>query len=98
MLLAQCTLQANLIPKATDVDVRLWSSWLALDFEPLTALAVPQTIPQGVLWDQLALRCMVLDRVRLSGLVRSEVVVDGLTGWTTNCVESLAELMLGGQQ
>lgn len=96
LLLVQCTLQADLISKATDVDARLWSSWLKLDFEPLTALAVPQTIPQGVLWDQLALRCMVLDRMRLAGLLTADVAVSGVTSWVDETVEALGSEMVGG--
>ena len=71
IVLAQCTLQAELMSKAADVDVRLWSSWLALDFEPTTALVIPGTVQERVVWDQLALRSMVLDRLRLTVLAGS---------------------------
>lgn len=69
VLLVQCTLQREILSKAADVDVRYWSGWLILDAEPLTALAVPQTISPGVVWDEIAVRCLILDRIRLAGLL-----------------------------
>ena len=33
--LVQCTVQGDILPKASDVDLRLWASWLAMDVDPI---------------------------------------------------------------
>src|SRR5690606_26206988 len=65
IVLVQCTLQENVLAKGSDIDVRLWGSWLALDSDPVTAIAIPRTLRSGTVWDELALRHLVLDRIRL---------------------------------
>jgi hypothetical protein len=97
IVLAQCTLQADLVSKATDVDTRVWASWLVLDVDPVTALAVPQTIPPGVLWDQLALRCMVFDRIRIAGLLPQETTVEGLASWVKETSAVLSACLEGAE-
>jgi hypothetical protein len=69
MILVQCTLQAEILAKAADIDLRIWAGWLTLDIDPWTALAVPMTIAKKVEWDDLAVRCLILERVRLAGLL-----------------------------
>ena len=95
LLLVQCTLQSDILPKASDVDTRVWASWLLLDFDPITALAVPQTIPVGTLWDQIALKGMILDRVRLADLIPQNSVVAGLAEFNRFVVDHLTQFMPG---
>lgn len=95
MVLVQCTLQSDILTKASDVDTRVWASWLALDFDPITALAVPQTIPSGVVWDQLAIRGMVLERMRISGLIDPRSTIIGAHEWTASVISQLSPLMAG---
>jgi len=95
LILVQCTIQSDILPKATDVDSRVWASWLVLDFDPITALAVPQTIASGTLWDQLALRGMVLDRLRLSELVPDSCIIAGMHDWSQSVIDQLTPLLAG---
>lgn len=95
IVLVQCTLQSDILTKASDVDTRVWASWLALDFDPITALAVPQTIPSGVVWDQLAIRGMVLERMRISDLIDRRSTIIGAHEWTASVISQLAPLMAG---
>lgn len=69
VLLAQCTLEKDYGHKAADVDVRVWSGWLALDVDPATALAIPDVVATGEEWNALAARTIVLDRLRLTALL-----------------------------
>lgn len=98
IVLVQCTLQSDILPKASDVDTRVWASWLVLDFDPITALAVAQTVPAGTLWDQLALRGMVLDRVRLADLIAPNKEILGLLEFNTSVVSQLQDYMTLGAQ
>lgn len=97
IVLVQCTLQSDLVPKAADIEARLWSSLLALDVEPATVLAVPQTLSPGVLWDQLALRCMILERLRLTGLIPPDAAAPGMQDWLRDTTKRLGEVLLGAQ-
>jgi hypothetical protein len=67
--LIQCTLQSNLLEKSLDIDTRIWSTWLTLDADPTTVLAIPGTIGRIEVWNEIALRCLILDRLRLAGLI-----------------------------
>jgi hypothetical protein len=67
--LVQCTVQKDLVPKSRDIDLRNWSGWLALDVDPLTVLAVPGTIAKAEDWNEIALRSILLDRIRIAALV-----------------------------
>lgn len=89
IMLVQCTLQHNLLAKGMDVDIRLWGSWLALDVDPATALATPVALSPSATWDELALKYMVLDRVRIAGLAYTEIEDDLALNWIA---QTLAEL------
>jgi hypothetical protein len=65
IFLVQCTVQQDFLSKGRDIDLRLWSGWLALERDPETILAIPRTVPVGVLWDELTANNLVLERVRL---------------------------------
>ena len=68
VLLAQCTLEREYAHKAADIDLTVWSGWLALDSDPATALAVADVVAAGEEWNALAARTIVLDRIRLAAL------------------------------
>lgn len=68
--LAQCTIQAETFTKTTDIDLRLWASWLAMDSDPLSLLVIPGTIRSaGPDWRQLTTVVMVIDRIRVMDLL-----------------------------
>jgi hypothetical protein len=96
IVLVQCTLQSDILAKSRDVDARLWASWLVMDDEPATALAVPQTIPAGVLWDELALNGAVFERIRLTGLLAG-ASSPGLEEWVDSTLTSLRPLLVGAE-
>lgn len=89
VLLVQCTLQDNLLTKGMDIDTRLWSSWLAMDVDPTTALATPAALAPGTVWDELALKYMVLDRTRIIGLAAPTVSDEFAQDWVVETVEDL---------
>lgn len=93
VLLVQCTLQENLTAKGMDVDTRLWGSWLAMDVDPTTAIATPVALPQGAVWNELALKYMVLDRVRLVGLAEPTVTDEEALEWVSTTIAHLCEHM-----
>lgn len=97
VVLAQCTLQAELVAKAADVEPRVWANWLCMDVDPVTALVVPQTIGDERLWAQLAIRGMVIERLRLAGLVEPDVEVANLAQWVEGTLERIRP-SLGGAQ
>lgn len=97
IVLVQCTLQSDILAKSRDVDARLWASWLVMDEEPATALAVPQTIPAGVLWDELALNGAVFERMRLTGLTAAGSFIPGLEDWVSSTLASLRPHLIGGE-
>lgn len=91
-ILVQCTLERDFFHKAADVDIRVWSSWLELDVDPMTALAIPCVVPAGESWNLLASRTVVLDRIRLASLsdlrhTGSEVLKD----WTNSALDLIRE-------
>lgn len=98
LMLVQCTLQADILNKARDIDRRLWATWLVLDDEPQVALAVPQTIANETEWSQMALHGTILERLRLTGLLAEtlEPRVDGLHAWVTGALEDLEPRLRGG--
>lgn len=93
VLLVQCTMQENLLAKGMDVDTRLWSSWLTMDVDPATALATPSILSTGTTWDELALKYMVLDRIRLVGLAEPLVTDERALDWIAATVGDLEEHM-----
>ena len=91
VLLVQCTLQENLLAKGMDVDTRLWGSWLAMDVDPTTALATPTALTAGTIWNELALKYMVLDRVRIVGLAAPSATDELARDWVTGTIDDLQE-------
>lgn len=90
LVLAQCTLQEDIVTKSRDVETRVWASWLRMDVDPLTALVVPGTISRPLDWDEISVRTLLLDRLRTSELC-GQVPVAGLTEWTRIATTSVAE-------
>lgn len=93
VLLVQCTLQENLLAKGMDVDTRLWGSWLAMDVDPTAALATATALPPGTIWNELALKYMVLDRIRLVGLAEATVTDELAVDWVASTINDLREHM-----
>lgn len=92
LALAQCTIQAETFTKTTDIDLRLWASWLAMDSDPLSLLAIPGTIRgAGPEWKQLSTVVMVLDRIRLIELVARGETMTEPTEWLQLVAEDLSE-------
>src|SRR5439155_17165751 len=46
IVLAQCTIESDVLAKSRDIDIRQWATWLALDASILIALAIPGTVPR----------------------------------------------------
>ena len=65
VMLVQCTIKEDFINKIGDIDIKLWSSWLSSDIEPLVALAVPGIVNKNEIWSEIATRGILLDRLRL---------------------------------
>ena len=65
VMLVQCTIKDDFINKIGDVDIKLWSSWLSTDIEPLVALAIPGTVSRDEVWSEITTRGILLDRIRL---------------------------------
>lgn len=95
VLLAQCTLEKDYKHKAGDVDVRIWSGWLALDVDPATALAIPDVVAAGEEWNALAARTIVLDRIRLASLLadtqQASPMLEQVTEWARQQVARIRE-------
>lgn len=92
LLLVQCTLQADIVSKASDVEVRVWSSWLKMDVDPMTALAIPQTVARPLDWDQITVRTLLLERIRLTELCDGKAP-DQCIEWTVAAVEDLSAFL-----
>jgi hypothetical protein len=67
-MLVQATVQTDVVAKARDVDRRVWSGWLAMDIEPLVALAIPGNLNRTEDWNEVSINSLLLDRVRLCDL------------------------------
>lgn len=65
IMLVQCTIKDDYINKIGDIDIKLWSSWLSSDIEPLVALAVPGVVNKDEYWSEITTRGILLDRLRL---------------------------------
>lgn len=91
--LVQCTVERDYAHKARDVDVRVWAGWLRLDFDPTTALAVPEVVAAGEAWSALAARTVVLDRIRLAALLgvdtKTATTLAGVREWTATTIGRL---------
>ena len=68
LLLVQATIEPGFTHKANDLNARLWGLLLGLDADPPTALAIPGTVSNRNLWEEVSTRSMLLDRIRLAGL------------------------------
>lgn len=99
VVLAQCTIQGETFTKTVDIDLRLWASWLAMDVEPLSVLAIPGTIRrQGPEWSQLSSVVLVTERLRLIDLLsRGPVPGDEPSVWTKDTIASLKHIMLAAE-
>jgi hypothetical protein len=92
VMLIQCTLQQELLSKATDVDTRIWAGWLTLDADPTTVLAVPGTIPPNETWNELAACNLILERLRLAGLIDPEHdEIPGMTAMSEALLDEVRE-------
>jgi hypothetical protein len=72
-LLAQCTVQMDWTPKATDVISDVWNGWIDFGRMPLTCLAVPHAVPTRFeKWDEIRRTVhFLLERFRLSSLLQN---------------------------
>jgi hypothetical protein len=93
IVLVQCTIQADLVSKSLDVDVRNWSSWLELVHDPSTILTAPQVVPGNTeIWNELALKNLVFDRLRLVELLGrnpSSPLQDEMSTWLLAVVQKV---------
>lgn len=96
--LAQCTIQAETFTKTTDIDLRLWASWLAMDVDPMSLLVIPGTIrTAGPDWSQLSTVVMVIERLRLLELVsRGQEAPEG-SAWLNETLTALKGVMRGSE-
>lgn len=79
IFLVQATVEGDFAHKTSDVDLRTWAGWLRLDTEPTSVLAVPRTIPPGETWNEVSARAVILDRIRLAGLLPNQMTDADLT-------------------
>jgi hypothetical protein len=90
ILLVQCTLERDFVHKSGDVDLRVWSGWLAFDTDPLTALAIPYTVSSAEDWKEMATRVIVLDRLRLASLIAADAPeLSRSAPWTADQFEQM---------
>jgi hypothetical protein len=93
IVLVQCTIQADLVSKSLDIDVRNWSSWLELVHDPSTILTAPQVIPGNTeIWNELALKNLVFDRLRLVELLDrnfSSSLQEEMSAWLLAVVQKV---------
>lgn len=68
LMLVQATVQLDVLSKTRDVDRRIWSSWLSIDADPLVALAIPGTLSNTEVWNEISCNSLLLDRLRLTKL------------------------------
>lgn len=66
--LVQCTLEEDVVGKSRDIDLGLWSTWLGFDTPPLAVLAVPAAVGRNEDWNEVAVNCVLLERLRLAWL------------------------------
>jgi hypothetical protein len=65
LILIQCTIQKQFTDKVGDVDLKLWSSWLSSDLDPMVGLCVSDVVVKSEIWDEITTRGLLLDRMRL---------------------------------
>lgn len=94
LALAQCTIQAETFTKTTDIDLRLWASWLAMDSDPLSLLVIPGTVRgAGPDWRQLSTVVMVIDRIRLLDLLSRGDGAGSFVDWATATTAALRSVL-----
>ena len=69
IVLAQCTVQRNPIAKTADIELPQWRRWLDLDQPPQVVLAIPGTIRNEEIWNEMSAANLLLDRFRLCELL-----------------------------
>ena len=93
IVLVQCTIQADLVSKSLDIDVRNWSSWLELVHDPSTILTAPQVVPGNTeIWNELALKNLVFDRLRLVELLDRNIsssLQEEMSAWLLAVVQNV---------
>ncbi len=90
IVLAQCTIERGIAQKARDIDLKQWSSWLALDAQILVVLAVPAALAPDEQWNEIARNCVILERLRLVSLVRLAQPTDELAPFVRRTLDRLA--------
>lgn len=96
--LAQCTIQSETFTKTTDIDTRLWATWLRMDSDPMSLLILPGTIPRsGTQWGQLTSVVTVIERLRLTELLGRSEEADPPVEWATSVLESLRTRLGAGE-
>lgn len=68
LMLMQCTVMDDFVNKISDIDKRLWASWLSSDIDPVIALAIPGIVTDLQIWSEINTRGMLFDRMRLATL------------------------------
>jgi hypothetical protein len=96
--LAQCTIQRETFTKTTDIDLRLWASWLAMDFDPTSLLVIPGTIrSSGPDWQQLSTVVTVIERVRLIELLARTSEGRRELLWAREIMKILGDILKSGE-
>lgn len=93
VILAQCTLESDFVRKARDVDVRLWSTWLGFDLDPMIVLAIPGTLGRTEDWNEIARNCVLLERLRICSLLAADEtpIATQTAGLATSNVDHVAQ-------
>ena len=78
VILCQCTVAHDWTSKAKDIVPGIWNGWIDFGRDPLTANAVPFSIPQAFnQWDELRRTVnIILDRIRIVELIESNALDD----------------------
>ena len=86
IVLAQCTIQSDVVSKALDIDIRSWSQWLLMLRDPMTVLMFPHILTgNSEEWNEVTQRHIVMDRIRIVGVL-------GGVGMSPNSIDGLESL------
>ncbi|MHA7987823.1 hypothetical protein ACX9R5_18675 [Rathayibacter sp. CAU 1779] len=97
--LAQCTVQAETFTKTTDIDTRLWATWLRMDSDPMSLLVIPGTITRaGTQWGQLTSVVTVIERLRLIELLGRSDTQDVEATWTADVLSRLSDKLRAAER
>ena len=80
--------------KTNDINLDDWSGWLQLDVDPTKVLVIPNAVGRGERWSGIALRSLVIDRVRLAHLL-TDVPAGQIQGLETFITDELASATNG---